>query len=755
MKAIIAIMVAACMVPFMVGEADGARCSLNVNGDIDYDATTPDGLPRSNPNDTVYPGDAFLYSFDYRFSSGCIGARVGSVTSHDAVEDETEDRSGRVGRSGSVEGIGVILIDESLECIEEWDSSRTGRCGWLEIKISAKERRCSTNDEGVTRCWYVTKRDSARVYPAILAPDVILNLTERVLRDTDGYNATNRDHTSYVWDPIAVRHDVDFAWKDERSGTITFGYNRTFGGLVEDAGHECVEPCMVTLGPPANPVSIGFLPYELEAGNGDGMYVYTAPSLDEAGLHGIHYDLIVYNLNRTIAANSSDTSRLVVEYEPSFTYYPYTVLVDSQRWAYDDRHGIALNYLGSGGTGPDDTPGLHAERRSKINAFDAVTTIIPDIGSVETIITDPYLLEWGSAHGPLSKPAGPFLSLGDHAMFYYEGYGTIRFSQTLTDILDKYTRELYNNVTTTNALISDSWAGSASNLLLTYNYTYPPTVFAIWFNVTAESGTPLSVKMIEPDVIVDGDGLVDGEELGYREPANVMIDDYLVAKTMHDTGDATFANIVLNDTYGMDNMVTGSGSISMWNNKTIVEVSDVTAEIQGYDPSWTGILDMPRHVALALPSIATFEVEAGGIIRNFTVSIDTEFGHHEFIILGNATSETGHSHNRTSEVVSFRLEEGFGAVREVLVNGVPTIHYGSICQELCTVNVGVEAANVTVLNHYGGVATFMVEPVAAHVPDRPEEPIEQNEIALIALLATISLMTFIIVKVIKRININD
>ena len=754
MKTIIAIMMAACIVPFMVGQADGARCSLNVNGDIDYDATTPDGLPRSNPNDTVYPGDAFLYSFDYRFSSGCIGARVGSVTSHDAVENEDEDRSGRVGRSGSVEGTGVILIDESLECIEEWDSSRTGRCGWLEIRISAKERRCSTNEEGVTRCWYVTKRDSARVYPAILAPDVSFNLTERVMRDTDGYNATNRDHTSYAWDPIAVRHDVDFAFKDNRSGTITFGYERMFGGLVEDAGHECAEPCIETLKQPANPVSIGFRPYEFEAGNGDGMYVYTAPSLGDVGRHGIHYDLTVYNLNRTIAANSSDTSRLVVEYEPSFTYYPYTVLADGQRWAYDDRHGIALNYRGSGGTGPDDTPGLHSERRSKINTFDAFTTIIPDIGNVETIVTDQHLLEWSSAKGPLSKPAGPFLSLGDHAMFYYGGYGTIRFSQTLTDILDKHNRELYNTITTTNTLISDSWAGSASNLLITYNYTYPPAVFAMWFNVTAEDGTPLSVRMLEPDVIVDGDGLVNGEELGYRA-VNIMIDDYLEAKTIHDTGDEAFATIVLNDTYGMDNTVSGSGSISMWNNKTIVEVSEVIAEIQGYDPSWTGILDMPRHVTLALPSIATFEVEAGGIIRNFTVAIDTESGHHEFATVGNGTAELGHSHNRTSEVVSFRLEEGFGAVREVLVNGVPTIHYGSICQELCTVNVGVEAANVTVLNHYGGVATFMVEPVAAHVPDRPEEIIEQNEIAILVYLAVISLTTFIVIKAIRRINVND
>ena len=48
--------------------------------------------------------------------------------------------------------------------------------------------------------------------------------------------------------------------------------------------------------------------------------------------------------------------------------------------------------------------------------------------------------------------------------------------------------------------------------------------------------------MLEPDVIVDGDGLVDGEELGDSvEFANIMIDDYLEAKTMHDTGDATFA----------------------------------------------------------------------------------------------------------------------------------------------------------------------------------------------------------------------
>ena len=329
------------------------------------------------------------------------------------------------------------------------------------------------------------------------------------------------------------------------------------------------------------------------------------------------------------------------------------------------------------------------------------------------------------------------------------------FRQTLTDILDKYKRELYNNVTTTNTLISDSWAGSASNLLLTYNYTYPPAVFATWFNVTAESGIPLSVIMLEPDVVVDGDGLVDGEELESREFANIMIDDYLETKTMHDTGDAVFASIVLNDTYSMENTMTGSGSISMWNNKTIVEVSDVTAEIQGYEASWTGILDMPRHITLALPSIATFEVESRDTIRNFTVAIDTEFGHHEFATVGNSSAEPGHSHNRTSEVVSFRLEKEFGTVREVLVNGIPTTYYGTICQELCTVNVGIEAANVTVLNHYGGVATFMVEPVEAHIPDRPEEFIEQNEIALIVLLATISLMTYIIVKVIRRINVDD
>ena len=748
MKAMIAIMVAACIVPFMVGQADGARCSLNVNGDIDYDATTPDDLPRSNPNDTVYPGDAFLYSFDYRFSSGCIGARVGSVTSHDAVESEDEDRSGRVGRSGSVEGTGVILIDESLECIEDWENSRTGRCGWLEIKISAKERRCSTNDEGVTRCWYVTKRDSARVYPAILAPDVILNLTERVMRDTDGYNATNRDHTSYAWDPIAVRHDVEFAWKDERSGTITFGYNRTFGGLVEEAGHECGEPCVVTLEPPANPISIGFMPYGLEAGNGDGMYVYTAPSLDDAGLHGIHYDLNVYNLNRTIATNSSDTSRLVVEYEPSYLHYPYTVLIDGRQWAYDDRQGVALHYLGSAGTGPGDMPGLHTERRSKINAFVPVTVTMADFGN-DVIVVDPELLVWDSAYGPLSRPEGPFLSLGKHAIFYYTGHGTVRFGQTLTEVFDRNDREIYTTITTTNTLVSESWAGSESTLLLTYNYTYPHAVFGHWLNVTANDSTTLTANILIPDV-VDVDGLDAG---GF---VSMMLDDYLEAKTLHDTGDAMFAEIVLNDTYTMDNAASGSGTISMWTNRTILELSDFAAAVQGYEMSGTGILDMPRHYTLALPSLTTFNVVAAGTSRNITLTTDTEAGHNERMIVGEARVEHRRDGlNGTSAIVSFITEEGFGSVKEVLVNGVPTEFYGETCSDICNVKAGIGAANITILNHYGGSAGFLVDAANTPIPERTEDPLPQNVVRYLVIIAIVSVMTYIIVKALKRINVDD
>ena len=68
---------------------------------------------------------------------------------------------------------------------------------------------------------------------------------------------------------------------------------------------------------------------------------------------------------------------------------------------------MALHYLGSAGTGPGDMPGLHTERRSKINAFVPVTVTMADFGN-DVIVVDPELLVWDSAYGPLSRPEGPF-----------------------------------------------------------------------------------------------------------------------------------------------------------------------------------------------------------------------------------------------------------------------------------------------------------------------------------------------------------
>ena len=159
-----------------------------------------------------------------------------------------------------------------------------------------------------------------------------------------------------------------------------------------------------------------------------------------------------------------------------------------------------------------------------------------------------------------------------------------------------------------------------------------------------------------------------------------------------------FAEIVLNDTYTMDNAASGSGTISMWTNRTILELSDFAAAVQGYEMSGTGILDMPRHYTLALPSLTTFNVVAAGTSRNITLTTDTEAGHNERMIVGearvehrrdglNGTSANCVIHNRG------RIWLREGSPCQPSAYGV----YGETCSDICNVKAGIGAANITIL----------------------------------------------------------
>ena len=733
----------------ILGQADAAGCSVDVDGHIDYTATTPDGLPRSNPDDTVYPGDAFRYSFEYGFSGRCIAPRVHGVTSQGIVYDTTGNGPRNVVGTGSIDGVGEILITESLECIKDQNGGRHEACGHLGMTVSASERRCLTDEQGTTTCRLVTITDSDAVHPTILAPDVRVSLGDIALLDHDGYNTVNRDGSRYPWDPIPIRYGAEFEWRNERAGTIAFAYDKVFSPLELEAELECDHTCSKNLTQPASPVGTGFASQVFDGSNGDGVSVYTAPSHGEAGLHTIYYTVTVHNMGRPIASAENSTKRLVVLYEPAYKYYPYMVLADGRLWSYDNRQGVAIHYMGSAGTGPDDKPGLHQDRRSKINGFESSTIITSDFASVDDITTKSDFMRWSDVSESLRGEDGPFHSTGDHAVFYGSGYGSVRFAQNITDIIDEDSAFLYKDVITTNTLKSDMWAGNESTDLFTYVYAYPHAIFSRWFNMTADSDVPLSIAFGPPEDAASLDDLDTGEFV------EIYLDDYIVEKIVHDTADDMFASIVLNDTYTTENLVERVQSLSVWVNKTTLSISDTIAAMYGYERSKTGILQVPMHHILSLPSDLTLRVMVGGIGRNVTIPFDLEYIYHERVFTTPQKVEYRRDGlDGTSSVVLFRTDEGFGPLETVTVNGTLAQHHGTICIEWCSVFVGSKAASVAVFNVYDGIIEFTVPAADSKSSEAPDEWVSAEILHTFLMIAAASGIMYLTIRAVQRVKLD-
>lgn len=722
------------------GPGQAAGCSVDVDGRIEYGAKTDLGLPRSNPDGTVYPGDAFLYEFEYRFSGGCVSPMVHGVESAGAAADASGNGPQHVGGSGSVSGLAEILVPEAVSCTGKggsWSASPVTDCGYLGMRASAKEKRCSTDRAGVTRCWYVTRSDSDRVYPRVAAPAVGVSLDIIPALDPDGYEAQNRDGTRYPWDPVIVGHAAEFKWADERAGTITFLYSRMHGPLAEESGEECGRPCAISLSPASPPLGIGFLPVDVAAGNGGGAYAYTALSGDDAGVHGIVYGVAVHNLGREISSGSGSAEVAVVPYLPLFRHYSYTVFSDGRQWAYDDGQGIAVQYLGSAGPDPDN-PVVHPQRRSKINGLDAYTVIAPEHGRDSDRIRTAGLLSWHSA-GAYPDGSDHFSTLGGHAMFYGAGYGVIRYVQDLTDILNSTLRHTHKEAVTVGLLHSVRWAGEESVPLFRYTYEYPHAVAGRWVNATSDDPSlPISIT----EIAGDGAGPPPWPRDGFFD---VLLDDYLAAKALRDTGDASIADIVSGDAYPMGNGASGTGSAHLWANRITLRLSERAAALDGYGD----VLDMSVHEAMRLPGVARYEVRAGEGSRNVTLPWEYEGGYRETILTGLSEAE----HRRVGQdMVHFRVPEGFGPVTRMEVDGAPAAFRGGLCEEWCAVRAGGLPVAVRAYNAYGGVAWFAADAAPAASAGSSGDILGYGEARVVYLLAAVSAATYASARAVARIR---
>ncbi len=653
--------------------AEASSCSIGLElarHDAGYN-----GHPRNNPDGTLYPGDAFDYSAEYAFSRHCISPRI-TIEASGSLYDAQGERTVRAGRAGSIGGTAEILIRESLECL---DSQSIG-CGSLTATAHARELHCGALH---SVCWYELHEERRIITPRIIEPRISIILGIVPLLDADGYAALNLDKTSYPQDPIAVRHEADFAWKNERHGTIKFEYERSFSPLAEGGGFECARKCVMPLEQSEHHIGIDFLPGNYSAGSGGGMYVYAARAGD-AAVHGIEYSITVLNLGREIAAGKSAIEHRVVPYNPAYEHYAYPVFRDGGDTAYDNRHGVALYYLGS-----YENDALHADRRSKISGFSSSTHAASDGGSAQTRLNSN--LQWSSAD---AIGGSSFLSLGEHAMFESAGYGVIRFYQNVSaELAGADKSEWYDNVTVRGILNSDSWAGG-NHAVLEYSYRYPNAGLASWFNVTVLHDTAEAADISVNSTAVPGPGVV-------------PLDEYLASKAVHDTGREAFADIAVSDLYRMENFAQGVGAVSMKTNKTHLEFPGILLE------SADNVMDIPLHESLSLSSRMRFAVGVGGMQRDIVLPFEFGAGYHEAANIG---SENKVWYKRTgpgqdgSEII-FRTDASFGVTSRAEISGVGTAYLYDDCSAGCTIYVGQNPANVTIYNAWNGTASLQVQDI--------------------------------------------
>lgn len=607
--------VPAAVLPILLPEADASDrpCRVWIRGEQLNIVRDADGNPRNNPDGTLYPGDAFFYAFYYGFS-GCIGQYVGQpVASY---------RDIRAQPSGHSSGTGYVSTGATSSCFgatggtdELGSFGRTGTCGSIAKTVYGFELHCRGSGKD-RKCTILVRPATAAVVPTVKAPVVEVDLREHTLTDTHGYPAANRDMTNYVWDPIAVEHEAVFSHRDEREGTITFEYDRSFGPLEELGGFERDSRGTGTLEhDPPDPAADGleFRPYGQSVRNGGGMYAYAAQDDDAIGRHDIAYTVRVLNEGRQINTHSNRTEQLVVSYEPQYDRHPYPVLADVRQYAYDDRHAIAMKYHGSYGGGASDVPEIHPDRRSFLAEFNQTTRVGSSALPGAERILDPGLMEWdGTAHIN-GTDEEPFMSLGEHAMFVTEGYGVLRLAQEASElVIDRPGANRWTDlVWTENSVNAGEFAGSMNHSNFNYTYAYPPEPMAGTYTMKAygrgeainaggqdgpcpprarcdirgsvgpsrvDSDAGLSVTAT-PAVSFGGmppwNSTVPGDHggAGDADPVTFWLDDYLRAKTMRETGDERFVQAVLADTHGRHTAAAAAygGVLEAWLPKTALE----------------------------------------------------------------------------------------------------------------------------------------------------------------------------------------
>ncbi|MDE1764296.1 MAG: hypothetical protein KGH88_08640 [Thaumarchaeota archaeon] len=622
---------------------------------------------RQNPDGTYYPGDAFDFAILVSWTQNCWYLYPQPI------------------KSG---GLTVSNIQQGPTSCSE-DGCSYPEYGHAEIATTASSAYVSQTVEAfglvcdIFKCSKGYTSGSGYYSPTIIEPQVTVALKFENLTDKDGYKMRNEDGTYYVWDGINIVFDPNYKWKMERFGTIDT-HTDSSSDISLIGQYECHKrSCPYTFSVPA--IDTWNYNFEYEEGH----TAYNSTSLGDIHRHLFQYDTTVYNLGRKIGEGSNSTTALVVQYDPVYVNYPYTVLKDiSSWWGFGKSPAVALHYYGSIGGGQDDGSAvIHPDRRSKINSFEytsfayRITTPMPLNESMTWQASYPAnFIDGNFTYHDNSLQSGK-----NSAMFVHAGYGKIVFTDP---ILYPILKTRYDNSTIINQLQSANFAGFGIYNLTRYHFSYPHTRFSTDVIVIAlhSDGSinylPLSLKMV-PDF---------AENATYEQ-------DFIREKVTHDR-DRIFAGIVLDDMYGMQDNATGSGVVNMRANLTSMVIPNVY-KVFAQDP-----LDLPLNLVYEQPSPYNVTITAGQkqlsfIERGF--EFDTNW---RYVI--NTDQDNILNATRFQGLIDIYPDNNFGPYSQILIDGKAQ---NFTCNSGCTILLPDRNANATIVayNIWGGKASKTFE----------------------------------------------
>lgn len=680
----------------------GCKVWLNIQ-------TTPskyDGLSRSNPDGTFYPGDAFDFSITVNWNSWCWSIKPKSINADGLQISQIQVSSvSKVGQSFAYTESGHAEI-----------GIRTSMATLSQV-VSGYGLICSFNPQAGGTCFRGTTAGSILYSPPIISPKITIDLTKQNLTDIDSFMMRNLDGTYYVWDGINMVFNPNYQWKNQRVGTVS-AHTTYSSDISLQKDFECQKRyCSNTL------LYSRTKPWTFSYEYAQGQTNWVPETSSDIKKHTFTYKTTVYNLGRLIGQSQfTRTDALVVKYDPVYnSSYGYTVLKDDQWWGFGNRPAVVMHYLGSKGGGQDDPDqGIHELRRSKINSFSYNSYAYKILTPIPLNDT----MTWSESHyanfvdDNFTYRDNSLQSGKNTAMFIKSGYGSIIFHHP---ILFTILKTRYDNSTIINTLQSSNFAGLDNLDLSKYYFGYPHTRFSTAVIVTALHSDG-SINQIPIDLKLIPDHL---ENATYEQ-------DFIRAKVTHER-DRIFAGIVLNDMYGKDNSAKGVGVINLQAHLTSIVIPGISKVFA------QNTLDLPLNLVYEQPSPYNVTITAGGKQLSFIehgFEFDTKW---RYIV--NMDQDNILNGTRYQGIVTIRPDNNFGQYSKILVDGqIQNI----TCSKGCTVILPDRNKNSTVeaYNIWGGKAsqTFGVDNSESHTA------YDYDKIAILLLLVSLTIIGYGFVK---------